>query len=367
MKTTTATAASVRNVFKTFRDFWGRDKVRAVRGVSFDVGAGEIFGLLGPNGSGKSTVIKILLGLLAPTRGAVSLFGRSPRETSVKARIGYLPEETRLYPSLTPVETLDFYGGLFGLPGAERRRRSGQLLDMTGLAGAARRPVGEFSKGMARRIGLAQALINDPDLLLLDEPTSGLDPIGCRQIKDLLLALAARGKTVILSSHLLADVESVCGRIAVLFDGRVIARGDMRDLLRDKTRRRLTFDALAESEMTDILATLRERFGANPEVDAPSISLERFFLDAVSNARAEAGRAPSGADPTERVAEYLSGESKKRASGPLESLVIAAAEETRTGAPENRAVPAPKETAENGEADADKKIERILRGGGDAL
>ncbi len=209
------TIVAVRGLTKIFKDFWGRPKAKAVDNVDFEVRRGEVFGLLGPNGSGKSTTVKMLLGLLYPTKGHVEVFGHSPRHVSTKSRIGYLPEESYLYRYLDSNETLDFFGSLFDLPTNERRRRAEQLLEMVGLNQVRRRMVGEFSKGMQRRIGLAQALINDPDLVILDEPTSGLDPIGCREVKDLILALARRGKTVILSSHLLADVEDVCDRVVI--------------------------------------------------------------------------------------------------------------------------------------------------------
>src|SRR5437899_5816418 len=204
------TIVAVRGLTKIFKDFWGRPKARAVDNVDFEVRRGEVFGLLGPNGSGKSTTVKLMLGLLHPTRGQIQVFVRSPRHVATKARIGYLPEESYLYRYLNCRETLDFFGNLFDLPKGECRNRAEQLLEMVGLSQAHLRAVGEFSKGMQRRIGLAQALINDPDLIILDEPTSGLDPIGCREVKDLILALARRGKTVILSSHLLSDVEDVC-------------------------------------------------------------------------------------------------------------------------------------------------------------
>ncbi len=204
---------SVRGLTKVFKDFWNRPKARAVDDVDFDVRRGEVFGLLGPNGSGKSTTVKLLLGLLYPTKGHIEVFGRSPRHVATKARIGYLPEESYLYRYLNSRETLEFFGNLFHLPKEDRTNRTELLLEMVGLNQARLRAVGEFSKGMQRRIGLAQALINDPDLIILDEPTSGLDPIGCREVKDLILALARRGKTVILSSHLLSAVEGVCDRV----------------------------------------------------------------------------------------------------------------------------------------------------------
>src|SRR5262249_19132444 len=171
--TSAETVLSVRGLTKVFKDFWGRPKARAVDNVDFEVRRGEVFGLLGPNGSGKSTTVKMLLGLLHPTRGHIEVFGKSPRHVATKARIGYLPEESYLYRYLNSRETLAFFGNLFHLTSGERTRRTDQLLDMVGLTQTRTRTVGEFSKGMQRRIGLAQALINDPDLVLLDEPTAG--------------------------------------------------------------------------------------------------------------------------------------------------------------------------------------------------
>ena len=203
---------SADNLKKIFRDFWRRPKKLAVDGVSFAIRKGEVFGLLGPNGSGKSTTIKMLLGLLQPTAGAVRLFGLDPASPRAKARIGYLPELSHFHPYLTPRETLRYYGGLFDMPSKLRHERAERLLARVGVADAADRPVGEFSKGMARRIGLAQALLNEPDLVILDEPTSGLDPIGRHEVKTLIKELASEGRTVLLSSHLLAEVEDVCDR-----------------------------------------------------------------------------------------------------------------------------------------------------------
>lgn len=289
---------------KIFRDFWQRPKVRAVNAINLDVRAGEVFGLLGPNGSGKTTTLRMILGLLTPTRGTLAVFGRAPRDVASKARIGYLPEESCLYPYLTARETLNFYGRLFNLRHATRQTCIDQLLEMTGLQNAQHRNVGEFSKGMARRIGLAQALINDPDLIVLDEPTAGLDPVGCRQVKDLILTLARRGKTVILSSHLLADVENVCDRVAIMSDGIILVQGHVHDLLEQHDRCQLTFPALTPARLAAVLQVLRRETGADPAVDHPSRTLEQFFIETVGQARPESG-APTGVAPTAGVAEFL--------------------------------------------------------------
>ena len=289
---------------KTFRDFWRRPRVRAVRGVTFSVQPGEVFGLLGPNGSGKSTTIKMILGLLHPGSGVLRVLGNAPDDVKTKERLGFLPEESYLYPYLTCEETLHFFGKLFPISAAVREERVNQLLDMIGLQHARKRPVGELSKGMARRIGLAQALINDPDLIILDEPTSGLDPLGCRQVKDIITALAQRGKTILLSSHLLADVEDVCDRIAILYNGTIRAKGPIRELLEDKSRYLLSLPELPPDGMKQLLVRLRDALGAEPDVERPKINLERFFLNVVRQAQ-EGQEEYSGAKNAGDVARYL--------------------------------------------------------------
>src|SRR3954465_12205557 len=248
----------VRGLTKVFKDFWGRPKARAVDNVSFEVKRGEVFGLLGPNGSGKSTTVKMLLGLLYPTKGHIEVFGHSPRHVPTKARIGYLPEESYLYRDLNSRETINFFGNLFDLPAADRKNRSEQLLEMVGLNQVRTRVVGEFSKGMQRRIGLAQALINDPDLIILDEPTAGLDPIGCREVKDLILTLKKRGKTVILSSHLLSDVEDVCDRVVIYYGGKIQALGTLNELLAKRDSVRITSPALPPETMQRVLEMIKK-------------------------------------------------------------------------------------------------------------
>lgn len=296
---------SVRGLTKVFKDFWGRPKARAVNDVDFDVKRGEVFGLLGPNGSGKSTTVKMLLGLLYPTKGHIEVFGNSPRHVQTKARIGYLPEESYLYRYLNSHETLDFFGNLFHLEKGEREKRAEQLLEMVGLNQTRTRSVGEFSKGMQRRIGLAQALINDPDLVILDEPTAGLDPIGCREIKDLIIALAKRGKTVILSSHLLSDVEDVCDRVVIYYGGKIQALGTLQELLAKPDTLRITTPVLPRPTMERVLEIIRKDIGSGEvRVDNPTQNLESYFLEVVEKAK-QAAQTTSGAQSGARVAEYL--------------------------------------------------------------
>ncbi len=273
---------------KIFRDFWMRTKARAVDDVDLQVHAHEIFGLLGPNGSGKSTIIKMILGLLHKTSGRLSVFGKPPTDVLIKKRIGFLPEESYLYQYLNARETLDYYARLFGLDQRTRKRRIDELLEMVGLAHVAHRPLGEFSKGMARRIGLAQALINDPDLLVLDEPTSGLDPIGTHQVKTLIQDLGKRGKTILLSSHLLADVEDVCDRMVILYAGKIRAEGTAEQLLADTERTVIRTPRLTEQTISRIEQVIQDSEGkAIDAVEAPRQRLEQLFMDLVDKARQE--------------------------------------------------------------------------------
>lgn len=303
----------VRGLVKVFKDFWGRPKAKAVNDVDFEVRQGEVFGLLGPNGSGKSTIIKVLLGLLNPTRGFIRIFDHSPRDVKTKERIGYLPEESYLYKYLNSVETLDFFGGLFALDPEEKARREEQLLEMVGLTAVKMRTVGEFSKGMQRRIGLAQALINDPDLVILDEPTSGLDPVGCREIKDLILNLKARGKTVILSSHLLADVEDVCDRAVILYGGKIQQYGTLEELLTERDSIRFTMPALSDEAQREVMDVIKKHVKSEDvRVENPTQNLESFFLNVVENAITK-DEETSGSTSGHAVAEFL------RSDAPVQS------------------------------------------------
>jgi len=288
---------------KIFSDWWGRTKVYAVDNLDLQVRPNEVFGLLGPNGSGKTTTLKMLLGLLHPTKGKALLLGGDGTDPKINSRIGFLPEESYLYRYLNARETLDFYGRLFGLPAKLRKMRIEALLDMVGLKAVANRAVGTFSKGMARRIGLAQALINDPDLLILDEPTTGLDPIGTRQIKDLVLKLAERGKTILLCSHLLADVEDVCDRIAILYGGKIQTQGHVRELLQQTNKRQITTDAISDTAVEKIKQLVREE-DADCEVTSPMDKLETFFIRTVTAAQQQA-QPTSGAVSTTKIGDFL--------------------------------------------------------------
>ncbi len=336
---------AVRGLTKVFKDFWGRAKARAVDNVDFEVRRGEVFGLLGPNGSGKSTTIKMLLGLLYPTKGHIEVFNHSPRHVATKSRIGYLPEESYLYRYLNSYETLDFFGNLFRLPAGERRQRAEQLLEMVGLNQTRTRAVGEFSKGMQRRIGLAQALVNDPDLVILDEPTAGLDPIGCREVKDLIRALARRGKTIILSSHLLTDVEDVCDRVVIYYGGRIQAMGTLKELLAKPDVVRITTPVLARETMERVLDIIRKDVdGEKVKIDNPTQNLESYFLDVVERARG-AAKETSGALSGHRVAAYLRGETPAAATSEnvLERLTTPQAPAAAPPAP----APKPVETVDS--------------------
>lgn len=294
-----------RGVKKVFRDFWLRPRVVAVDGLDLTIERGEVFGLLGPNGSGKSTTIKMLLGLLFPTDGKMTLLGGTPGHPSVLSRIGYLPEDSYLYPFLDGKETLEFFGRLFGLDAGERSRRAVELLEMVGLPEAGLRPVEEYSKGMQRRIGLAQALVNDPELLILDEPTNGLDPIGVRQVKDVILALKERGKTVIVTSHLLADVEEVCDRVAILYGGKRRLLGTIDHLLSDQGRTLIETDPLSDEALQSIESAVAADGGKIHTVTRPRQNLESLFLEIVTTASDE-GASTAGAQETGQLASFLS-------------------------------------------------------------
>ena len=280
----------IRNLTKIYRDFWGRKKVRALNSLSLDVNKGEVFGLLGPNGSGKTTTLKLLLGLLFPTEGTISVLGASASDVEKNERIGYLPEESYLYRFLNAEETLDFYGRLFKMSAADRRRRSEELIEMVGLKDARRRQLKEYSKGMTRRIGLAQALINDPDLILLDEPTSGLDPIGTREMKDLIIRLRDQGKTVVMCSHQLADVQDVSDRIAILHAGELKVLGNVNEVLKEEEKTQLLTSKLSDEAISEVKDVLKRHNASMISVDHPTSTLEDLFLKTVDESIARPGQ-----------------------------------------------------------------------------
>lgn len=279
--TATDVVVHTQGLTKIYTDFWGRPKVTALDGLDLTIHKGEVFGLLGPNGSGKSTTIKLLLGLIFPSRGSASIMGKPCGSTDINSRIGFLPEESYLYRFLNGEETLYFYGRLFKIPRRDLKKRVPLLLDTVGLdAKARKRKLREYSKGMARRIGLAQALINDPDLILLDEPTTGLDPIGTREMKDLIVSLKEQGKTVILCSHLLADVQDVCDRITILYRGKRQELGYVRDLLQVKDITQVEAKGLSPQQI-DELKQYVQRYGGQAQVTHPTTTLEDLFIKIV--------------------------------------------------------------------------------------
>ncbi len=281
-----------RKLTKIYRDFWGRQKKVALRALNLEVRKGEIFGLLGPNGSGKTTTIKLLLGLLFPTEGEAFIFGKPAADVRKNEKIGYLPEESYLYRFLNAEETLDFYGRLFDLPPSTRQGRAAELIEKVGLKNDRKRVLREYSKGMRQRIGLAQALINDPDLVILDEPTSGLDPLGARWMKDLIADLRTSGKTVIMCSHRLEDVQDICDRIAILNEGELQAYGDIEHLLQDTNRIELRasglqLDPALRAELEEVL---RKHGGTLDTIGHPTTTLEDYFLHVVAESKAHPGR-----------------------------------------------------------------------------
>ncbi|MDR0391423.1 MAG: ABC transporter ATP-binding protein [Planctomycetaceae bacterium] len=291
---------------KVYRDFWGRQKVRALKALDLEIVRGEVFGLLGPNGSGKTTTMKLLLGLLFPTAGEIFILGRPATDVKKNEKIGYLPEESYLYKFLNAEETLDFYGRLFNMSGAVRRQRIAQLISRVGLESAKKRQLREYSKGMARRLGLAQALINDPELVLLDEPTSGLDPIGTRNMKDLILDLKKQGKTVIMSSHLLADVQDVCDRIGILYQGELKELGRVDDLLQVSTETEIRVSDISEDAKKKITKIIEDDGAKLIYSGHPTTSLEDLFLRIIEESEAHPGRRiRGGINTTEKTEKNI--------------------------------------------------------------
>src|SRR5213078_3699596 len=276
-------AVAVRGLTKIFPVPLRRQSIIAVRDLDLRVEAGEVYGLLGPNGSGKSTTLKIILGLVSPTRGRTEIFGRDSRLVESREAVGFLPENPYFYKFLTGAETLRFFGRLCGMTGATLKSRVNELLDLVGLDKARHRRLGTYSKGMLQRIGLAQALIHDPRLVVLDEPTAGVDPAGSREIRDLILDLKRRGITVLLSSHLLAQAQEICDRVGVLADGALVREGRLQELIAIENQTELIV-ADASSDLIEEIESLINRSNAKLiERRKSTTTLERLFLDATTD------------------------------------------------------------------------------------
>ncbi|KKO20135.1 MAG: ABC transporter ATP-binding protein [Candidatus Brocadia sp.] len=268
---------------KVYKDFWRRKNTSALTNLNLTVERGEVFGLLGPNGSGKTTTVKLLLGLLFPTRGKSWVLGSPSGDLAVKRKIGFLPEESYLYKFLTAEEILDFYAKLFDIEKNERKRRIDALIREVRLDHVRKRPLRQYSKGMLRRIGLAQALINDPELVILDEPTSGLDPIGSREMKDMILGFKRQGKTVVLCSHLLADVQDVCDRIAIFNKGVLQVTGTVKELLSQNDAIEFVVRNLSREDIQAVKAFVESRKGSVVSIDHPSSTLEDLFISIIQH------------------------------------------------------------------------------------
>lgn len=277
-------AIEIRDLTKDFPLTLRGIKLRAVDNLTLSVPEGQVFGLLGPNGSGKSTTIKIILGLLDPTAGECKVFGVPSGRVDSRLNVGYLPEAPYFYRYLSGTELVRFYGRICGVPRKRLDDRVKEVIDWVGLSGAAHRRVGTYSKGMLQRIGLAQALVHDPRLIILDEPTAGVDPVGSAEISELILKLKTQGKTVLITSHLLAQIEDVCDRVAILDKGKLILEGNMNDLVGQRGRQALIVDPLTPEQLVELRVWLKERGHALDSVEQPRARLDQLFLSRVSRA-----------------------------------------------------------------------------------
>lgn len=269
-------AVEIRNLTKEFKPSFGAKKVVAAKDISLSIRAGEIYGLIGPNGSGKSTTMKALLGLLAPSAGTCHIFGKNSLKVDSREEVGYLPENPYFYKHLTGEETLSFYGKLCGIRGKRLKQRIDELLETVDLVDARKRRIGTYSKGMLQRIGLAQALIHEPRLLILDEPTAGVDPTGSREIRDLILSLKSQGITIFLCSHLLEQVQEICDKIGIIFNGEMVMEGNLNQLISVENKTELTLEG-DESEILEKLSQLDDI--KIIQSGTPKKSLESLFIE----------------------------------------------------------------------------------------
>jgi ABC-2 type transport system ATP-binding protein len=277
---TTEPAVAVRGLTKIFPVPFHRQRVVAVRDLNLHVASGEVYGLLGPNGSGKSTTLKIILGLVSPTSGATEIFGRSSDSVASREAVGFLPENPYFYKYLTGEETLRFFGRLCGLRGGQLQKRIDELLELVGLTNARSRRLGTYSKGMLQRVGLAQALINEPKLVVLDEPTAGVDPAGSRDIRDLIVDLKKRGIAVLLSSHLLGQVQEICDRVGILANGVLVREGRLDELIAIENQTELVLENASEALLSEIEAATKKSNARLVARRKSATTLERLFLDA---------------------------------------------------------------------------------------
>jgi ABC-2 type transport system ATP-binding protein len=276
-------AVAVRGLTKIFPVPLHRQSIVAVRDLDLRIESGEVYGLLGPNGSGKSTTLKIILGLVSPTRGCTEIFGRDSRLVESREAVGFLPENPYFYKYLTGEETLRFFGRLCGLRGAPLKNRINELLDLVGLTKARKRRLGTYSKGMLQRIGLAQALIHDPRLVVLDEPTAGVDPAGSREIRDLILDLRRRGITVLLSSHLLAQAQEICDHVGILADGVLVREGRLQELIAIENQTEFVIADASTQLINEIESSINRSNAKLIARRKSTTTLERLFLDATKN------------------------------------------------------------------------------------
>jgi ABC-2 type transport system ATP-binding protein len=270
---------------KRYQLGWRRGEVLALDALDLQVQEGEIYGLLGPNGSGKSTTLKLVLNLILPTAGEARIFGRDCMTVGSRLEVGFLPENPYFYRYLTGAETLKFYGRLCGVPGRDLNNRIEEMLQLTGMTDARNRRLAGYSKGMLQRIGIAQAMVHNPKLVLLDEPTAGVDPIGSREIRDMIFQLKRMGKTVLLCSHLLEQVQEVCDRIAILHRGRKIMEGHVKDLVSDQRRTQIMVENFPDQARDEVRKLVESKGGKFLSADHPQSTLESLFLEAVKKAR----------------------------------------------------------------------------------
>ncbi len=274
-------AVTVENLTKVFKGAMGRKPLTAVSDLSFTVKRGEVYGLIGPNGCGKSTTMKVMLGLLIPSIGKATIFGRNSSEVASRHDVGFVPENPYFYKHLTGRETLHFFGKLCGLSGSDLRDRSAAMLKLTGLENAAERRVGGYSKGMLQRIGLAQALLHEPRLLILDEPTAGVDPAGSRRIRDLIMEFKERGITIVVTSHLLEQMQEVCDRVGIMSQGRMVREGRLEDLISVENQTEIILENATPEQLDKIRALISGAGGSTKLVSLgkPRTTLERLFLE----------------------------------------------------------------------------------------